>query len=146
MMPPPVLSRSVFTAVARISASLGLQKGGNEPEPRGGGGDAAREAHLQTRALLVVDRVDAEWLLSFRAAPGGGHQCVRDATRRIEADRLDLRDARNLDMTTRRLAFGTGRRRTVPGQCLQMLASDPILLADPDCLEPAIADVIPDRK
>src|SRR6185295_9742761 len=57
-------------------------------------------------------------------------------------DRLNLHDARNLDVTTRRLAAGAGRRGRMAGQGLQVPAGNPILLANPDRPEPAAADVI----
>src|ERR1700730_5181007 len=148
--PAPVLSLSALTRVTSMLAMstagyLSLKIGVDELEQRSSHGDAACNDYLQTGALFVVDRVDAQGIVSFRPAFDRGHQCARHTAGGIEVDGLNLHDARNLDMTMKRLALGPCRRRGVPRQRLQILACNPILLADSDRPEPAVADVVPHR-
>src|SRR5262249_40031710 len=146
--PAPVFSRSVFTSVALIPAifvaTLRLQIRVDELQERRRRAETARQDHFQPRALRIEDRVDAQRRVRIRSAFRAGHQRGRDPARRFAVDRVDLDDARNLDVLAARGGSGPGRFG-LPGQRLEALARDAVLLSDSHRLEPAVADVAPHR-
>jgi hypothetical protein len=66
-----------------------------------------------------------------------------DPVRAGPVDRVDVHDAGRFDVPG--LLVHLERGGTGPGEGLEVLAGDPVLLPDPDGLQPAVAHIVPDR-
>ena len=93
---------------------------------------AAADEHLQSCALLVIGGVDSQRVVLLARRFGGRHQHVGQTADRVGTDRVDLDDARDVDVS------GTpdGLERARPArQRVEVFARNPILLADANAFQ-----------
>src|SRR5690606_27374768 len=120
----------------KLDMRLLLDQGVDEPEHLGSGFQPAQHDDFQPALFLVVGELGAD-AAGLAAEPGQDQGA--DPVEQGPVDALDVDDDRRLGPAGR-----PGRRERQAGERFQVLAGDPVPLADLDGLQPAVADVAAD--